>query len=202
MAETPETEIAIPGLRLVPDYLTADKQQSLLSAVEASPWQEALRRRVQQYGWKYRYDRCKRSERITPLGGLPSWAQLLSEDLFRNKLVTLLPDQLIVNEYLPGQGISPHVDDPGFGPDIVSISLGSPILSDMYAPEDDTNKHPLSIDLQPGSALILSGPARTEWKHGIRARKSDIVDGVRRERMRRISLTFRTVVQDIVGQNN
>lgn len=35
-------------------------------------------------------------------------------------------NQLIINEYLPGQGINPHVDNPTlFSSPIVSVSLGS-----------------------------------------------------------------------------
>lgn len=189
------------SLRYIPEFLGVPEQQTLADIIDREEWQTALRRRVQQYGWRYRYDRCKREEKITPLGPLPPWAQEIAERLVREKITQLLPDQLIVNEYLPGQGISPHIDDPGFGPDIISVSLGSPILSDMYTPEDKDNKQPISIDLAPGSAVIMSGEARTEWKHGIRARKSDTIDGVRRERQRRLSLTFRAVVSPMPERN-
>ena len=36
-----------------------------------------------------------------------------------------LADQLIVNDYAPGQGIPAHVDAPLFTDTIISISLGS-----------------------------------------------------------------------------
>ena len=41
--------------------------------------------------------------------------------------------------------------------------------------------------------LILSREARYDWTHEIPARKSDVIDGVRRARARRVSLTFQTV---------
>jgi alkylated DNA repair dioxygenase AlkB len=45
----------------------------------------------------------------------------------------------------------------------------------------------------PGSAVVLSGEARSIWKHGIPARKTDQAAGVRVPRSRRLSITFRTV---------
>lgn len=41
--------------------------------------------------------------------------------------------------------------------------------------------------------LILSGPARYDWTHEIPARKSDVINGARQPRRRRVSLTFRAV---------
>lgn len=39
---------------------------------------------------------------------------------------TIVFDQLIINEYTPGQGINPHIDNPTlFSSPIVSLSLGS-----------------------------------------------------------------------------
>lgn len=60
--------------------------------------------------------------RCEPLDGLFAW---LAEKLFLDKLFNKIPDQLIINEYLPGQGIAPHIDCvPCFTETIVSISLG------------------------------------------------------------------------------
>ena len=48
--------------------------------------------------------------------------------------------------------------------------------------------------LEPQSLLVLQGEARFGWKHGIPARKVDLIDGQKIARGRRVSLTFRTVV--------
>jgi alkylated DNA repair dioxygenase AlkB len=52
------------------------------------------------------------------------------------------------------------------------------------------------IALQERSLIVLSGPARYDWQHAISARKSDIIDGIKTERARRVSLTFRNVILD------
>ena len=49
-----------------------------------------------------------------------------------------------------------------------------------------------SILLGTGSALVISGEARYDWLHQIKARKSD----GRIDRQRRVSLTFRNVIVD------
>jgi alkylated DNA repair dioxygenase AlkB len=51
-----------------------------------------------------------------------------------------------------------------------------------------------SLFLPPRSLLLLQGDARYHWQHGIAKRKSDVVDGVKIQRRRRVSLTFRSVV--------
>ncbi|MEL6310548.1 MAG: alpha-ketoglutarate-dependent dioxygenase AlkB, partial [Chloroflexota bacterium] len=91
-------------------------------------------------------------------------------------------------------GISPHVDcEPCFDDTILSLSLGSACLMDFTHIE---GQHTNSILLAPRSLLIMAGEARYDWKHGIAARKSDVVDGKRIARQRRISLTMRKVILD------
>jgi alkylated DNA repair dioxygenase AlkB len=99
-------------------------------------------------------------------------------------------DQVIVNDYAPGQGISAHVDRlPCFGPVVAAISLGS--TCEMVFQHLATTARAALI-LEPLSVLIMAGEARSAWSHAIPARRSDIIDGVRVARSRRVSLTFRT----------
>ena len=100
-----------------------------------------------------------------------------------------MPDQVIINEYEPGQGIAAHIDCvPCFGNHIASLSLGGAV--DMRF---DRRGEAHNLRLMPESLLGLSGEARLKWRHSIAARKTDIVDGQRVVRSRRVSLTFRTV---------
>ncbi|MEQ8306346.1 MAG: alpha-ketoglutarate-dependent dioxygenase AlkB [Hoeflea sp.] len=103
------------------------------------------------------------------------------------------PDQVIVNEDLPGQGISAHVDCvPCFDDTIVSLSLLS--HCEMVF-RDKRSKARLAVILEPRSAVVVAGPARYEWTHEIPARKSDGIDGKKVDRSRRVSLTFRKTVR-------
>ncbi|MCH8274299.1 MAG: alpha-ketoglutarate-dependent dioxygenase AlkB [Armatimonadetes bacterium] len=180
-----------PGVCVVRDYVSIDDEASLLRSVDASPWSNDLARRVQHYG--YRYDYRKRS--VDPsmrLGPLPVWLKELGNRLVADGWFNVPPDQAIVNEYLPGQGIAAHVDcEPCFGPIIASLSLGAPCTM-VFRPVGGGSV--IDVDLPARSLTVLSGSGRYKWTHGIPARKADRVGGVRRPRGRRVSMTFRTVV--------
>lgn len=177
------------GLKYIHDYLSCSEAETLLAEVDAQPWLSDLRRRVQHYGYRYDYQ-ARSVDRRMYLGDLPGWARPLAHRLHAEGAFPEVPDQLIVNNYEPGQGIAPHIDCiPCFGPVVASLSLGSTYLMDMS--RDDASA---SIALRPRSLLVLSGEARYHWRHGIRSRRSDILDGARVPRGRRVSLTFRKVI--------
>lgn len=119
----------------------------------------------------------------------------LNERLLAKGLFASAPDQVIANEYLPGQGISAHVDCvPCFDDTIVSLSLLS--RCEMVFRERLSGGK-LSVILEPCSAVVMTGAARYEWTHEIPARKSDGIDGMKVLRARRISLTFRKVARTV-----
>jgi len=45
----------IGALTYVPGYVSTEEQHDLLQAIDAAPWLEDLRRRVQHYGFRYDY---------------------------------------------------------------------------------------------------------------------------------------------------
>lgn len=178
------------GLSLVSGYFNIDQQIDVLSQIDAMPWDTTLKRRVQHYGWKYDY-RARNVDKESELGPLPVWLQKLADALFEQGWFGKVPDQVIVNEYEPGQGIAAHIDcEPCFGNTVASISLGSSAVMDFHSRQ--TNKR-ISVFLEQGSLMVMSGEARLEWTHSIPPRKSDFVLGERVSRSRRVSLTFRTV---------
>ena len=184
-------EINISGLTYIPDFMTAQEQDFLLAQIDHQPWLTDLKRRVQHYGYKYDY----KARRITDdayLGPLPRWLSSFSKKLHDNGIFMTVADQVIVNEYLPGQGISAHVDCvPCFSDTIASLSFGSACIMEFSNPKNGEKN---SMALKERSLIVLSGPARYEWQHAIPARKSDVIDGIKTERQRRVSLIFRNVV--------
>eukprot|EP00053_Salpingoeca_punica_P022093 m.213810 g.213810 ORF g.213810 m.213810 type:complete len:276 (+) comp29763_c0_seq1:124-951(+) len=202
-------EQKVPGLVYVADFLTAKEEAALLQHVDRSPWETSLKRRVQQYGWTYRYK--ERSVQASDyLGPLPAWMGGVLARLRQSGLASTEFDQCIVNEYMPGQGIAAHVDRPHlFDDEIVTVSLGSAVQMDFEparkgsaatatatktsGPEPAASS--VSLRLAARSAALLSGEARYAWTHGIAARLSDPnpATGERKRRRRRVSLTFRRV---------
>ncbi len=179
----------IPGLTYIPGFITQDEEHALIAAIDTQPWLNDLKRRVQHYGYKYDY-KARSVTKDSWLGPLPDWVQPLAQKLQSEHLFRSRPDQTIVNEYLPGQGISAHIDCvPCFDDVIASLSLGTPAIM-QFSKGSEKQK----IFLKPRSLIVLSGPARYEWQHAIPARKTDVANGFKIERGRRLSLTFRTVI--------
>lgn len=180
-----------PGIVYFDGFLSPEEEAAVTDRLDADAWSTELKRRVQHFGYRYDY----KARAITSdayLGPLPPWLGVSAERLVAAGYCRDLPDQVIANEYLPGQGISAHVDCvPCFDDTIVSISLLSTcemVFRELRGPAA------CGVLLQPRSGLLLRDSGRYGWTHEIPARKSDIVNGVRKARSRRISLTFRKVV--------
>jgi len=189
-----QEHLDIDGLRYVANFISDSAERELLAAVDAQPWLSDLKRRVQHYGYRYDY----KSRKVDPtmyLGPLPDWIQPLAARLVAEGFMAVTPDQVIVNEYLPGQGIAAHVDClPCFGPVLCSLSLGSQCVMDLTQVEDASKT---SLMLERCSLLVLAGDARYLWRHAIAGRKSDKYAGQVFQRGRRVSLTFRSVIGGI-----
>lgn len=179
----------IDGLSYIPDWISPNNEAELISIIDQQPWMSDLKRRVQHYGYVYDY-KARNVTRDLYLGELPDWLQSLAQKLVSDGLFQTTPDQVIINEYLPSQGISAHIDCiPCFGGTIASLSLGSLCVMDFCK---GVEKY--SLMLQPSSLLVLSDSVRYEWQHGIAARKTDKHNGQIISRTRRLSLTFRNVI--------
>lgn len=181
----------IPGLTYIPDFITKEEEQSLLARIDDSPWLNDLKQRVQHYGYKYDY-KSRAVNDDAYLGPLPEWLLPLSQRLFDEGIFPAAPDQVIVNEYEPGQGISAHIDCvPCFGNTIASLSLGSYCVMEFL---NSITHEKRELFLEDRSLTILSNKARYEWAHAIPSRKTDIINGQKQYRLRRSSLTFRNMV--------
>jgi len=70
-----------------------------------------------------------------------------------------------VTEYTPGAGIGWHKDKSMFG-DIVGVSLIAPCKFRLRR-KDGESWVRASLEAEPCSAYLLSGPSRTVWEHSI-----------------------------------
>lgn len=166
-----------PGLTYIPEFITGDVESRLLAQIDAGDWDHRLKRRVQHFGYLYDYSSRTLSEAPNPI---PAWCNEV--------LWGFDPEQMIVNEYQPGQGIARHRDIFAFGEPIASLTLGSGCemvfrLGGQAVP----------VYLEPRSLVVMRGDARNTWTHEIPARKSDQVNGVRVPRGRRVSVTCRVL---------
>lgn len=188
LSNSSETLEGIPGLSYFPNFIDEAEEQFLLKSLDAEPWSDEIQRRVQQYGYHYNY----RGTSIEPIERkIPDWATFICKRLIKQDLTSEVPNQLLLNEYLPGQGIAAHTDSSFFGSVIFSLSLGATYVMDLSprkAPKEKT-----SILLEPRSLFVLRGEVRKSWKHGIAKRKRDSFEGHSFDRKRRVSLTLRVI---------
>ncbi|KAG5389025.1 hypothetical protein IGI04_030566 [Brassica rapa subsp. trilocularis] len=211
-----DSDLNIPGLFLLPDFVTAEEEQQLLAAVDTQPWIGLAKRRVQHYGYEFCYG-TRNVDTKNRLGELPPFVSPILQriSLFPNldyDPASLNLDQLTVNEYPSGVGLSPHIDThSAFEDCIFSLSLAGPCIMEFrrYSAStwkaasitnDDNEKQDSStcikkaLYLPPRSMLLLSGEARYAWNHYIPHHKIDKVkDKVIRRSPRRVSFTLRKV---------
>jgi alkylated DNA repair dioxygenase AlkB len=182
----------IKGLTYLENFITKDHQRQLITIIDEQTWLDDLKRRVQHYGYKYDY-KARRIDTNMYLGELPLWTKPLIQKFLSDNLFDVEPDQLIINEYLPGQGIANHIDcEPCFDDTVISISLNSFCVMDFC---NQMTKQKIPFLLEPCSAVVLKGESRYDWTHGIAARKSDSYNNQTYLRKRRISLTFRRTIK-------
>ncbi|KAL5550640.1 hypothetical protein UlMin_000816 [Ulmus minor] len=210
------SELNIPGLYLLHDFVSVKEEEELLAAVDERPWKNLSKRRVQHYGYEFCYE-TRNVNTKQQLGELPSFVSPLLERISKSPEIddaaSISLNQLTVNEYPPGVGLSPHIDThSAFEGLIFSLSLAGPCImefrrylngsclsnasistqKEIENPESNANFIRRAIYLPPQSMLLLSGEARYAWNHYIPHHKIDTVnDRVIRRGSRRVSFTFR-----------
>jgi alkylated DNA repair dioxygenase AlkB len=165
----------IHGLTYVDDWIDASTESQLLASIENGVWESSLQRRVQQFGPKYNYTTRKLNS--TSPKTIPDWIKTLFPNLL--SWFECEPNQIIINEYKHGQGITKHVDAPAFGPTIASLSL----LSDTHMTFGQYRGNEHKQLLQRRSLIVMTGEARSQWYHYI----APVAE-------KRISITFRTIL--------
>ena len=159
-----EVATAPMGLEYHPDFLAASEEDGLLAHIDDSEWLTDLSRRVMHFGYKYDYT-SRSLDETARIGPLPEWLARLSnmvrEAASEEAKQSLDPhrpfEQAIINEYMPGQGIAPHIDRDCFGPIVATVSLGSAVNMDFCC---DSTGGEYVQRLMPRSLVLLHGDAR------------------------------------------
>lgn len=171
------------GLVYQRDFLSADEELEVVDWIDQQPWDHAYARRRQFYGQSYRDP-----SNYTPV---PLIFQVFAQRLFDRGLTLVKADHVLINEYLPGQGIAAHVDEmPNPESQVVTISLLDNYPMEFVHLESGERYEQW---LERRSVAVMSGPSNKDWTHEIVKRKADVIQGGgRRLRKRRISITYRT----------
>ncbi|KAJ5678895.1 hypothetical protein N7462_007139 [Penicillium macrosclerotiorum] len=98
------------------------------------------------------------------------------------------PNHVLVNEYRPGQGIMPHEDGAAYHPLVATVSLGAPIVLDLYekkpgpsasssfasaASDTPARNSQFRVLQERRSLLITRGRLYTDFLHGIAETTTD-----------------------------
>lgn len=156
----------VEGLRYVSDFLGPAEQERLLARLQAIPeeaWERVhfrgnvARRRKLSFG----VNDQPGSREIRPAEPMPLFLRELRDASTAALGRPAEPfAQVSVQRYPPGAGIGAHKDAPMFGPEVVGVSLGAEgRLIFRRGPEKE------ELRLAPGSLVLLSGPARSQWTH-------------------------------------
>ena len=173
----------IAGLTYRPDFVTATEEAELVTAIDAGHWDTTWDRRRQAFGEAY-----GRRGHVPPL---PAWGRMLADRIYAQGQSPHPFEQMLINEYIPGQGIAMHRDYAPFDRAVASLSLLSACVMEFDDP-NSARRH--SLLLEPRSLVVIADEARYEWRHGIARRKKDRWQGSLLLRRRRLSVTFRRLI--------
>eukprot|EP01065_Artemidia_motanka_P012664 TRINITY_DN16986_c0_g1_i2.p1 TRINITY_DN16986_c0_g1~~TRINITY_DN16986_c0_g1_i2.p1 ORF type:complete len:757 (+),score=274.92 TRINITY_DN16986_c0_g1_i2:54-2273(+) len=194
------SEAAPQDLVVTNGFISVAEEKRLLETVDGLGWDKepALQRKVQQYGHRFDYDSRGQQLDAEPQGSIPDdiqqtvVARMMSAGQ-QSYTLHRAPDQLIVNNYEPGQGIGPHVDRAELFDDVISVvCLGSDAVM-LFRPLDK-GLEPCRLLLRRRCYYTLKGKARYAYQHAVSSVLADRWEGVDLVRARRVSLTFRKVL--------
>lgn len=174
----------------IPNFVTEDEELYLLRKITGSPqvkWKKLANRRLQLFGGELSAKNVLVSQEMPAfLTTYPNIIERIKSTGAFSQSPHLAPNHVILNEYLPGQGIMPHEDGPAYHPVVTTISLGSHAVFHYYQYRPETETEPatnasrsidpkpvLSVFLEPRSAVITRGSLYTNHLHGIRDIEGD-----------------------------
>ena len=172
-----------PGFQYWDEAIPQEEERAILKAFATLDFAAFAfhghvgRRRVVSFGLAYDFERGA----IRDAPPIPPFLLALRERVAT--FAGLAPQtlsQTLVTEYPPGAAIGWHRDKAVFG-DVLGVSLGAPCLFRLRR-RAGASWQRTSLRLEPRSAYLLQGPARTEWEHSIPP-----TEGLR------CSVTFRTL---------
>jgi alkylated DNA repair dioxygenase AlkB len=181
-------ETALSGLFLYPNFIDEAREKQLLKEIDNQTWIVDYLRRLQYYGYRNELD--KPYDLIPFPIPMPPLIYQLSQEIVEQKILLRQPDQVIINEYVPGEGIKPHKDRTYYENQICGVNLGSGCIMRFIK---GLNEEVMDIEIPRGSLYVMQDDARKKWKHGIPPRKKDNINGTVHHRERRVSITYRKV---------
>ncbi|XP_076249526.1 putative RNA/DNA demethylase ALKBH6 isoform X1 [Calliopsis andreniformis] len=161
----------------VPNFITEQEELEIIKHVNNAPlpkWTQLSHRRLQNWGG-IPHPKGMIAEEI------PSWLKKYVDKVSSLNVFEKgkLPNHVLINEYLPGQGIMAHTDGPLFYPIVTTINCGSHTFLDFYKRLDNSQPQQLNLEfsllLERRSLLILQKDLYHHYLHSIAERDTDVI---------------------------
>jgi alkylated DNA repair dioxygenase AlkB len=157
-----------PGFRYKPELIEAHEAQALVREIETQEFAPfdfhgfLGKRRVVSFGWSYGFN----GGGLRKATAIPPFLLLIrAQATSAFGLDAALFEHVLLTEYQPGAPIGWHKDRPQFG-DVIGVSLVS-ACTFRFRKKSGARWERQTITLEPNSAYLLQGAARTEWEHSI-----------------------------------
>ena len=95
---------------------------------------------------------------------------ILDQLVYSLKMHPICPNHLLINKYLPGEGILAHTDGPIYYPLVAILSLGGSVEFKFNKKTDHdvkNEKESISLYVKPRSLLVFADELYTEYLHSI-----------------------------------
>lgn len=163
-------------MEYIENFITDEQESLLIEQIDQQQFSNELKRRTIQYGKRYSYQ----DKLLHDTNDIPDFLKDVVEKI--NEKYNKNFNQIIINEYLPGQCITKHIDNIRFfGNTIVVLSL----LSDTHMTFSKQYVESDVVKLERCSLLALTGEMRYKYCHEIKAKHI---------KSRRLSITFRELI--------
>jgi len=164
----PPPAVLPAGFRYHPNLISNDEERRLAKHIAGLPLKEFEfqgflgKRRIVSFGWRYDFN----GGGLQKTEDMPAFLLPVREQAAA--FAGMPPErlqQVLLTEYKPDVQIGWHRDRSVFG-EVVGISLLSSCTFRLRS-KLGLKWERVSIDAEPRSAYLLSGPSRTEWEHSI-----------------------------------
>ncbi|XP_078152365.1 oxidoreductase [Carex rostrata] len=185
---------SLPTVIYIPNFISDSEQAELLHHINQVPalrWKSLKNRRLQNWGGVVHEKGLLPQE-------LPPWLKKITCRICQQTgLFPSAINHVLINEYLPHQGIMPHQDGPAYFPVVAIISLMSPVvieftphqrlrdpnLDEVIMKESEVNEKNdgqknCSLLLMPCSMVIFKDQAYSDYLHGIQDSELHSLDKV------------------------
>jgi alkylated DNA repair protein alkB family protein 6 len=145
------------AVHYISNFISPVEESQLLQEIHSQPkpkWTVLSHRRLQTHPY------ALTASNVLLAAPLPAWLSSLVPRMQALGIWDLsphaAPNHVLINEYNPGEGIMPHEDGGAYYGCVATVSLGAPIVLDIYEKAEGATRLPKWRILQEPRRLVAS----------------------------------------------